>query len=173
MCWGKQYGDEDDECKNCDYKTSCRPETINYVSTRGSAPNSNLKLPPNYQLPVVQQQQYAPRFGMQPPQAPTLPQPSGYPQRPTAPLPPTHPYQGPQYQQATVGHQPHAPAGWNTPIAYLPRPNPQNPAWWQYQGETTSARLGKNILLTALQAIFSELLRFLANWTWPTVPSRT
>lgn len=81
--------------------------------------------------------------------------------------------QPPQMPHAQMGYQPHAPEGWNTPIAYLPRPNPGNPAWWQYQGESTKSRLGKNVLLSALQAIFAELLRFFSNWTWPARLSTT
>lgn len=119
--------------------------------------------PPQFSLPVIQPQQYAPpRFGppmmQQPPQ-----QQVGYPR-----MPPTPPqYQQPQ--QVQMPAQPHAPPGWNSPIAYLPRPNASIPAWWQYEGETTRARLGKNILLSALSAVFAELLRFLQNWTWPKV----
>lgn len=164
LCWGKQYDDSDDECQNCELNKSCKPETINNASRR-SAPIQ----PQQYSLPVIPQQNYASRF-----KSPTVPQ---------VPIPPPlMPPQVPQQQasayptrsvfpsmapQTSVGYQSHAPAGWNTPIAYLPRPNPANPAWWQYQGETTGTRLGKNMLLSALQAIFSELLRFFSNWTWP------
>jgi hypothetical protein len=160
-CWGKQFDDEDDECKNCQYNVSCKPATINNAARR------NIPVPSSYQLPVLQQPMSPPRFGSPPiPQPMTMTQPalpnSYYPRAPSTPsMPVAHPVQGP------VGYQPHAPPGWNVPIAYLPRPNPANPAWWQYQNETTGSRLGKNILLTALQAIFSELLRFFANWTWP------
>lgn len=164
ICWGKQFGDEDDECRRCNFNISCRPATINNLAAkRNILPQAS-----SYSLPVLQQpQQYATaRFGSQLPM-PTLPQPTSYPRTvlPQPPQQPTH--------QAPVGYQPHAPGGWNTPIAYLPRPSPSNPTWWQYQGETTSSRLGKNILLTALQAIFAELLRFFSNWTWPSKLSTT
>jgi hypothetical protein len=86
-------------------------------------------------------------------------------------MPPMTMHQAPQ--QMPPQQQAYAPPGWNTPIAYLPRPNPANPAWWQYAGETTKARLGKNMLLSALQAIFAELLRFFSNWTWPARTSTT
>lgn len=169
ICWGKQFDEDDDECKNCNYNISCRPATINNQSTRRTVPQNGQS--PQFHLPMVppqppQPMTFAARYGYNSAQqmpGPMLPQ-SGYPR---TPMPPQ------QVTQAQTGFQPHAPAGWNTPIAYLPRPNPSNPAWWQYQGETTGARLGKNMLLGALQALFSELLRFLAHWTWPAVPVRT
>lgn len=163
-CWGKQFDADDDECANgCNYNTSCRPATINNasnVSVRRTGPMfpQPPQPPSQFQLPVIQQQQYiAPRFGS-PIQAQ---QPSSFP-RPPAPT-----MFAQNQQQVPVAAQPHAPPGWNSPIAYLPRPNPANPTWWQYQNETTRSRLGKNIVLSALQAIFAELLRFFANWTWP------
>lgn len=165
ICWGKQFDEDDDECKNCNYNISCRPATINNISFKRS---QTPQLPsPSYHLPMIPQQPYAPRFGAPP--GPMLPQPSGYPRMGAPPAPPT----AQTAPQAQMGFQPHAQIGWNTPIAYLPKPNPANPAWWQYQGESTASRLGKNMLLSALQALFSELLRFLTNWTWPTVPVRT
>lgn len=165
-CWGKQYDDSDDECQNCPLNKTCKPETINnFQRNRGMVPTPN-----QYSLPVIPQQQpnFASRY-----RTPTLPQPPAFPSQvqPTAyPVRPSFQHAAPPQmgQQVQVpGYQPHAPPGWNTPVAYLPRPNPANPVWWQYQGETTGSRLGKNILLVMLQAAFSELLRFFTNWTWP------
>jgi hypothetical protein len=167
VCWGKQFGDEDDECRNCNFNISCRPATLNYRSAVDSRRSGAvLPQPSPHSLPMYQPTFTPPRFG--PPmvqQAQTIPQPSvGYP-RPGV----THVSQ----PTVPVSYQPHAPQGWNIPIAYLPRPNSGTPAWWQYQGESTGARLGKNLLLSALQALFAELLRFVSNWTWPTGLSTT
>ncbi len=170
ICWSKQFDDDDDECKNCNYNVSCRPATINNNSARRNGQSPQLQMP-QYHLPMMPQQppSFATRYGYNSAQqmpGPMLPQASGYPRTPPPPPQMAH-------AQVQTGFQPHAPSGWNTPIAYLPRPNPSNPAWWQYQGESTRARLGKNMLLGALQALFAELLRFLANWTWPAVPVTT
>ncbi len=167
ICWGRQYEDGNDECNNCKFSDSCRPAAINRSSMRRNGVQQQSLPQPRISLPVLPQQSYmpTPQFGV--PQIPTLPQPSNYPRTvlPHSPIPQMA-QQG--HPQSPVGFQPHAPASWNTPIAYLPKPNPANPSWWQYSGETTSSRLGKNIVISALQAIFAELLRFFTNWTWPT-----
>lgn len=164
-CWGKQFQDGDDECSNCDYNSSCRPATLHQISVRRQTTTPTYVPPPSYQ-PT--------RFGPPPPPMmpqPSFPQPSQYP-RTTSPYPMSPPPQPMAPAMPPMNPQ-FAPPGWNTPIAYLPRPNPATPAWWQYGGETTRSRLTKNVILSALQAIFAELLRFFTNWTWPTSRSIT
>lgn len=169
ICWGRQYEDGSDECRVCNFNTSCRPAAINAYGRRS--------LP--VQQPVMLPQ---PRFGnngvssfpapMMPPQQQMLPQPqqSMFP-RSTLPQP--------QQQQPPpqIPPQPHAPVGWNNPVAYLNRPGPPPtpPAsfpWWQYSGETTPSRLGKNVLLSVARALFGTLFEFFTNWTWPTKEDR-
>lgn len=173
-CWGKQFGEEDDECKNCLFdRTTCRTESINHRSMLDSyrRQGGSMLPQPRYSLPMFPQQPQQPpqtfsqRFGYNSGSAMPQPPPTNYP-RPAMPAPMQAPQQ-PSVGYAPLAYQQNAPAGWNAPIVYLQRPNPNNPGVWQYSGESTRSRLAKNVILSALKAIFEELWRFFANWTWP------
>lgn len=171
QCWGKQFGDEDEECQNCSFNVSCRPATINHVSKsqRSYLPSPTPRPQSSvFTLPVVNNQYQTPHLQSPPPlPQPTYSRPAVGQPLPNAPLPiPTLPPNPGYHQQQTF-----FPPGWNAPIAYLPRPAMNNGNWWQYQNESTGQRLVKNVLLSMFQAAVAELLRFLTNWTWPAKPT--
>lgn len=167
-CWGRQYLDGDPECRQCRYQDSCKQEILYRVSS-GPATRS-------YAPPV------APRLTLPPPPpsptaasvvVPLPPKPYFAPPVSSVPLPKTTtpsvpaPQQQPTYYQQSTGYSLPNPTA--NPMGSWHRPGAPSPPYYftQYPGESTGARLAKNVLLRALEALFAELMQFFRHWTWP------
>lgn len=169
-CWSLQFTDGDQECMQCPYRDSCRPASMARYTQGPTSPMTYLPatqqaiplpprpyLGPGAQLPTIAPQAPAQVF------------------RPPAPSPTVVQ----NYQQ------------WGTPVQYPPqtqptqfsipdprtihpgvpmmRPGAPVPAYYlcQYPEESVPARIGKNMLLRAAEAIFGELMLFFRHYTWP------
>jgi len=151
-CWGRQFQENDPECKGCPFNLSCKKVV-------------QQPAPMVYQQQTPYQAPYAPAQAVyQPPWTAPQPQPTyrlpvyqAVPPPPPAyhapPPPPRPAYQAPA--------QPvyHAPA--------QPAPAPYQSIFGQYPGESVGERLGKNLVLRALEAIATEIARFFHFWDWP------
>ena len=138
-CWGRQYSDHDRECQACPFRGSCKPV---FVRSTGMMPQ-----------PPATTTQYVP--------LPQMP-PQGYPPPPPGPrvqvIQPPQVQQQPQWNPQWQWQQP--------PQQMIPRPADNN-FLGQYPGESTAERLGKNMVLRAMEAIFTELARFFHFFSWP------
>lgn len=164
-CWGLQYEDHDPDCAQCPYKDSCRPEVFRrFAATPIKPPQSPISLTPPRSLFPSPPQTHLPVFR---PPAPPWANPSA----PATQFP--VPVAAPQWMAPAP--QPVAPIvsfqdpRYPNPAAQMSRPGASGPPYYftQYPGETTAQRLGKNVLLRGLEAIFGELMYFFKHWTWP------
>ncbi len=144
-CWSWKYQDGDPECAQCPYRESCRSAVLWRSSQAPPAPQSVMQMP---------QRQYA---------APVPPPQPIYRQPPVQPQQQVVQYQPPQ--QAAVPYTNTTP----NPLAPWQRPGAPSPPYYfnQYPGETIGSRLGKNMVLRALESVFTELMYFFRHWTWP------
>lgn len=176
-CWGSKYQDGDDECGQCKFNDTCRREVLRQVSTTPLRPTATT-VPFPSSPPVPMSTMFRPVVPPPPPAAPplntgfrpTTPVYAPYPSASQYPPPQTfqHP-QNPQPQPQPVYHHPHLPHQTPDPAAPWVRPGSAMPPYYftQYPQETAAVRLGKNMILRAIAAIFAELLGFASQWTWP------
>ncbi len=159
-CWGRQHADNDKECNGCTFNYTCKSA----YQQAGGASARGQWVPPGY-APPPQPTYYVPQQ-QQPPAYRPLPM-YGQPQQPQAtyPLPYQPPPPPPPPQQAR-GNPPPGYGGYQPPV-YAPAGDQFQSIFGQYPGEDIAERLGKNIILRALEAIFNELTRFFHYWTWP------
>ncbi len=182
-CWGLKYQDGDKECDQCRFNDTCRLAMLDRCTsdTRTSLPVIRTYQPPPVPSPPAV-------FQTRPQQQPMVPLPAKpyYPPPPnTIPLPKTAPVQAPQQYSYTPSAQ--APAqqpyyqnstGFSlpsfanpNPMSSMHRPGTSGPAYHftQYPGESVAKRVGKNLLLRILEALFGELWQFFKHFTWPPV----
>lgn len=141
-CWGKAYEEGNSkgaqECRECPFNFSCKSE---YSQAIGRA--------------APQQQQWGWNgWGWQGMAPPTPPTPPRLPVIPTTPPPPPNN----NYTRPQMGYNNSGPS-WS--------PDQFSAAFGQHPSETTGERLVKNIILKALEAVFTELARFFHFWPWP------
>ncbi len=163
-CWGKKYQDGEEECNQCRFQDTCRPEMM-YQLTKTNQP----MLRPSY-VPLPSQP-IPPQLPSTPPR-PYFTPPTSTP--PVSPAPRTfqtqttpQPTQIPYYQQSTGFSIPNPTA--QNPLTPWHRPGAPSPPYYftQYPGEGTGSRLIKNVILRLLEALCAELLQYFRHWTWP------
>ncbi len=165
-CWGKQYADNDRECDQCSFRSSCSQAVLqNNIAapTRTFLPTYSGPAPSPPTRPIIPQSIF---------RTPTVPQTPSY--RPALPAPPP-PAPVIQYQpQSPQQYQPQLQASIPDPLnpnPYVPmmRPGAPGPAYYfcQYPGESFSTRLAKNMVLRASEAMLGEGMNFFRHWTWP------
>ena len=178
-CWGSKYQDGDPECRQCRYSDTCKMAMLTKLTT--PAPINTTSLPVIKQLPSI-----IPTLPV-----PPVPQMSSMASRALVPLP-AHPYLAPspvpnQIVKTTTPSPSLTPTTAPTvsyyssgaysipdplnpnPVAPMQRPGVSAPVHYftQYPGEDVGTRIGKNIVLRALEAVFYELMSFFRHWTWP------
>ena len=174
-CWGDKYQDGEKECEQCNFNDTCRPAMLNRIT--GIQPPARNMLPvlrnyptpvpppPPPQMAITHQQTMVPlpsRPYVAPPVS-TLPK-SYTPSVATQVAQPTNP----TYYQSSTGFS--IPDHRNpNPLTALHRPGAPAPSYFitQHPGESVGLRVFKNVVLRALEAIFSELMQFFRHWTWP------
>lgn len=157
VCYGRQWGEQDQECQRCPWEQACKPE---FLSANGMTPIAQIPSAP-----------------VQPPWP--YPPPTAYTRAPIPPattvarLPviqqPTIPI--PQTQQIQISA---AKAIVQPAQSVLPVPQAHNPYFQQYYqpytGESVPGRVGTFVLLRVLQTMFSEGAKFCEVWR-PEPPS--
>ncbi len=163
-CWGRQFQKQDKECNGCTFNYTCEG-TFRQASVQApQGPWQGYAQPPP-----------PPPYGQQPYWQPPPPPPNyrSLPVYGQQPQPPQQPWQPPPPPQHTArgaappGYGGYPQPGYQQQPAYAPAPDQFQAIFGQYPGEDIAERLGKNIILRALEAIFSELTRFFHYWTWP------
>lgn len=167
-CWGKKYQDGEEECTQCRYQDTCRPEML-YQVTKTNQP----MLRPTY-VPLPPRPTSLPQLPTAPPTPKPYFTPPNYPI--TAPsvartfpaqVTPQPPQQPTYYQQSTGFSLPNSTI--QNPLTPWHRPGAPSPPYYftQYPGERTGTRLVKNVILRMLEALCAELLQYFRHWTWP------
>ena len=177
-CWGSKFQDGDDECRQCQYRDTCRPAVLN----RMAAPIPTTYRPslPTYTtVPLTPPPPPSPMFNPSTAVVPLPPRPYVAPPAASIPLPPKMTTSSTPAPQPVQVHQPatyFSSSGYSlpnttnpNPLASMHRPGAPAPAYFfnQYPGEKASTRIVKNLLLRAAEAIFQELVMFFRHWTWP------
>lgn len=184
-CWGAKYQDGDKECGQCRDKESCRPAMLDRI-LNPSEQRTNLPVlrhyspsatpppppppPPTFQtstsmamVPLPSKPYYPPPVNSLPVPARTVALPNPQPSPPQV-----QQTQAPQYYQQSTGWS--LPSHSNpNPLAPMYRPGAPQPAYYftQYPGESVATRVGKNMVLRMMEAVFGELMQFFRHWTWP------
>lgn len=179
VCWGRQYDSDQNtqsgrECAGCTFNYSCKNACQSAAARHMTAYQQQQQQQPQWPQATWGWQGWNPAWQAQQPAPPPPPSPPAPPGRslpvwqgnvPPIPPPPAPP---------AVWGRPQAPPP--PPVAYQQQPPPMYPqqqqeyfmaVLGQYPGEPIGERLGKNIILRALEAIFNELTRFFHFWTWP------
>jgi hypothetical protein len=149
ICWGKSFNENDRECRGCSFQTSCKEEIVRLNTYRYSPPQA-----PAYAAPAPVPVPVPP--WQQPPRVTALP----VIQAPQ--LAPVQPMMRPPDQHTIPPYG----FGWAPdPLFYSLHAAPpmvRN----QFQGEKFFERVGKNMLLSALESLCSQALLAARQMIW-------
>lgn len=191
-CWGRSFNNEDPECRRCSYQNSCRDQIIRLSQSLNRQPAPVLQ--PPAPATVTPTSYFAQFQQVHPQAAPTLPVPY---QPAPAPVPVATAPAAPQ--PVVVRHYappPAPPAPPKPPVQVATQPavppppqmmdvygRVQDPMYTmvtsaippfrpQMEGESFGMRVGKNMILVALEAVFGQIFLAVRQVFWPpTMPT--
>ena len=147
-CWSQSFAEFDSTCRNCPYSSSCKDSIIRREASRVQAP----ALPTWNPQPAVPIPPAAPvRWG-----APAIPAPV-IPPAPLMPQPVSQPVNGLMRFAYGAVQDPMM-------MAFAAVPSPFRK---QLEGETFVERVGKNMFLSAVEAVLEQGLLGVRGYYWP------